>query len=104
MRTIARVAKTGLSNAGSAARKRVSVFGHGGWRFRDGTDFVGHRSSDSVAIAARGLSHIRDTYKRNAILPRTSVGSQIYTYPEGIPTVGELFSRGYQNYVNRLAP
>lgn len=78
MKTMARVAETGLSNVGSAARKRVSVFGHGLRRFRDGTKLVGHRLFDSAASASRGLSHIRDSYERNAILPRTSIGNQIY--------------------------
>ena len=104
MRTIARVAGTGLSNAGSVARKRVSVIGHGLRRFRDDAKLVRHRLSDSAAAAARGFSHINDSNKRNAILPRTSIGNHIYAYGEGTRRVGGMFSKGYRNYVNKLAP
>ena len=102
MRTMARVAGTGLSKVGGVARKGVLVVGNGLRRFGDGTKRVGRRLAGVGVAAARGLSHVKDSYRRNAIQARASLGNQIYAAGEGISRVGNAFSRGYQNYVNRL--
>ena len=102
MRNMAKVAGTGLSKVGGVVRKGVYVVGNGLRRIGDRTKRVGRRLAGVGVAAARGLSHVKDSYRRNVIAARSSIGNSIYEAGNGISRVGDAVSRGYKNYVNRL--
>ena len=64
MRTMSRVAGTGLSKVRSMARKRASAVGHGKRRHGEGTTWGGHRLAGRRFAAVRRLSHVKDLYRR----------------------------------------
>ena len=106
---MARTAGRGLGKAANVARIGVTKVGNGLSRVGLRTQRFGRKLAGVGVAAARGLRHVKDSYRRNAIQARTSLGNGIYAAGEGISRVGETVkgslksvSRGYKNYVNRL--
>lgn len=109
MQAMARTAGKGLVKAGSVARLGVSKVGNRLGRVGLRTQRFGRKLAGVGVAAARGLRHVKNSYRRNAIQARASLGNGIYAAGEGISRVGETVkgslktvSRGYKNYVNRL--
>merc|ERR550539_1039685 len=109
MHAMAKTAGKGLEKVSTVARRGMTHVGRGLSRVGLRTQRFGRKLAGVGVAAARGLRHVKDSYRRNAIQARTSLGNGIYAAGEGISRVGETVkgslksvSRGYKNYVNRL--
>lgn len=102
MHSVARMAGRGLSKVGNVARRGMSSVGHGLSRVGFRTQKFGRKLAGVGVAAARGLAHVSDSYRRNAIQARASLGNGIYAVGTGISRVGNAASRGYRGYLNRL--
>jgi len=102
MHAMAKTAGKGLEKVSTVARRGMTHVGRGLSRVGLRTQRFGRKLAGVGVAAARGLARVGQSYRRNAIQARTSLGHRIYAAGEGISRVGDAVSRGYKNYVDRL--
>ena len=85
---MARMAGHGISKVGSVARTGVATVGNGFARMGRRTHQFGRKLAGVGVAAARGLSHVGDSYRRNVVQARTSVGNGLYYIGDGVSRMG----------------
>ena len=96
MHAMAKTAGKGLEKVSTVARRGMTHVGRGLSRVGLRTQRFGRKLAGVGVAAARGLARVGQSYRRNAIQARTSLGHRIYAAGEGISRVGDAVSRGYK--------
>ena len=84
MHAMAKTAGKGLEKVSTVARRGMTHVGRGLSRVGLRTQRFGRKLAGVGVAAARGLARVGQSYRRNAIQARTSLGHRIYAAGEGI--------------------